>query len=186
MQNGGKTPAPKKKPLPPTTQGESLGRMIKKGDYSGAVKEAGESLMGAPKELYGALKRAAKFQAGGKMTEVKRYKDSQGRTYVINSQGQKIFDGVPVKKPVPAKASTPAAKAAAPKSNNTPKEVFMTDGERLGSMLKKGDYKGAANMFGEAITGAPKELYRAFTKNMESGGKMKSPTKSYKGPKGRK
>ena len=171
MENGGKTPAPKKKPLPPTTQGESLGRMIKKGDYSGAVKEAGESLMGAPKELLGALKRAAKFQEGGKMkktitpmkSDTKRYKDAQGRTYVINSQGQKIFDGVPVKKPSTAKASPAAAKATTVK---TDPRVFMTEGERLGDMIKKGEYKDAAIMCGEGLSEMPGELVRAFRRSV--------------------
>ena len=139
MANGGKTPMkPAEKPVPKVkpqmmTQGESLGRMIKKGDYSGAVKEAGESLMGAPKELYGALKRAAKFQAGGKMVK-------------------------------PAFMEMPKSKKT---TTATSSRKMVPEGELLGSMLKKGDYKGAATMVGKAFADAPDELYQAFKRSLK-------------------
>ncbi len=67
-QNGGKTvptkttkPAAKtavKKQSPYATEGERLGSALKRGDYMGAVKEAGQSLAGIPKEFVGALKRS--------------------------------------------------------------------------------------------------------------------------------
>ncbi len=69
-QNGGKTtptkpgtkPAAKgtvkKKTSPYATEGERLGSALKRGDYMGAVKEAGQSLAGIPKEFVGALKRS--------------------------------------------------------------------------------------------------------------------------------
>ena len=95
------------------------------------------------------------------------------------------------KKMVTPKASPAAAKAApAKRKDQTPKEVYMTSGEILGAKIKKGDYKGAANMFGEAIVGAPKELYDAFKRasrgSYGSGGKMTGGAKGYKAPKGRK
>ena len=126
-------PVPKVKPQM-MTQGESLGRMIKKGDYSGAVKEAGESLMGAPKELLGALKRAARgsYQEGGKMAK-------------------------------PGFMAMPQSK----KATATSSRKMVSEGELLGSMLKKGDYKGAANMVGKAFTGAPDELYQAFKRSLK-------------------
>ena len=141
MANGGKTPMkPAEKPVPKVkpqmmTQGESLGRMIKKGDYSGAVKEAGETLMGAPKELYGALKRAARgsYQEGGKMAK-------------------------------PGFMAMPQSKKA---TTATSSRKMVPEGELLGSMLKKGDYKGAAAMVGKAFAGAPDELYQAFKRSLK-------------------
>ena len=139
MANGGKTPVkPAEKPVSKvkpqmTTQGESLGKMIKKGDYAGVAKEAGESLMGAPKELYGALKRAARFQAGGKMTK-------------------------------PAFMEMPKSKKA---TTATSSRKMVPEGELLGSMLKKGDYQGAATMVGKAFADAPDELYQAFKRSLK-------------------
>jgi hypothetical protein len=135
--NGGKPPMkPAEKPVPKAkpqmmTQGQSLGSMIKKGNYAGVAKEAGESLMGAPKELLGAFKRAAKFQNGGKI-------------------------------PKPGFMEMPKSKKA-----TTSSRKMVSEGEVLGSMLKKGDYKGAANMVGKAFADAPDELYRAFKRSLK-------------------
>ena len=137
--NGGKPPVkPAEKPVPKvkpqmTTQGQSLGTMIKKGDYAGVAKEAGESLMGAPKELFGAFKRAAKFQNGGKVTK-------------------------------PGFMEMPKSKKA---TTTTSSRKMVSEGEVLGSMLKKGDYKGAANMVGKAFADAPDELYKAFKRSLK-------------------
>ena len=140
MANGGKTPMkPAEKPVPKVkpqmmTQGESLGKMIKKGDYSGVLKEAGESLVGAPKELLGALKRAARgsYQEGGKMAK-------------------------------PGFMAMPQSK----KATATSSRKMVSEGELLGSMLKKGDYKGAATMVGKAFADAPDELYQAFKRSLK-------------------
>lgn len=172
--NGGTTPKGKTpaKPAAKTatktgrlmTEGEAVGSMLKKGNYSGAAKAVGEAFAGAPKELGSALRRATRdlYQDGGKMQ--KRYKDAQGRTYVINVQGQKIYDATPIKKAAPAQAAArPAAqKAAAPKKA----PVYKTAGEILGEKIKKGDYVGAASQVGEAFVGAPGELYRAFRRSL--------------------
>jgi hypothetical protein len=40
------------------TEGEALGAALKRGDYMGAAKQAGQSLAGIPKEFVGALKRS--------------------------------------------------------------------------------------------------------------------------------
>lgn len=173
--NGGTTPKGKTpaKPAAKTatktgrlmTEGEAVGSMLKKGNYSGAAKAVGEAFAGAPKELGSALRRATRdlYQDGGKMQ--KRYKDAQGRTYVINVQGQKIYDAVPTKKAAPAQAAArPAAqKAAAPKKEPS---YYKTPGEILGEKIKKGDYVGAASQVGEAFVEAPAELYRAFKRSL--------------------
>lgn len=172
--NGGTTPKGKTPAKPaaktatktakPLTEGEALGSMLKKGNYSGAAKAVGEAFAGAPKELGSALRRATRdlYQDGGKMQ--KRYKDAQGRTYVVNVQGQKVYDGQPAKKAAPAKATaSPAAqKAAAPKKA----PVYKTEGEVLGEKIKKGDYAGAASMVGAAFAEAPGELYKAFKRSL--------------------
>lgn len=172
--NGGTTPKGKTPAKPaaktatktakPLTEGEALGSMLKKGNYSGAAKAVGEAFAGAPKELGSALRRATRdlYQDGGKMQ--KRYKDAQGRTYVVNVQGQKVYDGQPAKKAAPAKATaSPAAqKAAAPKKA----PVYKTEGEVLGEKIKNGDYAGAASMVGAAFAEAPGELYKAFKRSL--------------------
>jgi len=61
-------------------------------------------------------------------------------------------------KTVPTKTTKPAAKATGAKK---PTGIYMTEGERLGLALKKGDYMGAAKQVGEAFAGIPKELYGA-------------------------
>jgi hypothetical protein len=175
--NGGTTPKGKTPAKPaaktatktakPLTEGEALGSMLKKGNYSGAAKAVGEAFAGAPRELGSALRRATRdlYQEGGKMkTPPKRYKDAQGRTYVVNVQGQKVYDGQPAKKAAPAKttASPAAQKAAAPKKV----PVYKTEGEILGDKIKKGDYSGAASMVGAAFAEAPGELYRAFKRSL--------------------
>ena len=40
------------------TEGEALGAALKRGDYMGAAKQAGQSPAGIPKEFVGALKRS--------------------------------------------------------------------------------------------------------------------------------
>lgn len=67
-------------------------------------------------------------------------------------------------KTVPTKTTKPAAKATgAKKPAGNP---YMTEGERLGLALKKGDYMGAAKMVGEAFAGIPKELYGAAKRSL--------------------
>ena len=66
-------------------------------------------------------------------------------------------------KTVPTKTTKPAAKTTVKK---TPDTVYMTEGERLGLALKKGDYMGAAKMVGEAFAGIPKELYGAAKRSL--------------------
>lgn len=80
--NGGTTPKGKTPAKPaaktatktakPLTEGEALGSMLKKGNYSGAAKAVGEAFTGAPKELGSALRRATRdlYQDGGKMKQV--------------------------------------------------------------------------------------------------------------------
>ncbi len=80
--NGGTTPKGKTPAKPaaktatktakPMTEGEALGSMLKKGNYSGAAKAVGEAFTGAPKELGSALRRATRdlYQDGGKMKQV--------------------------------------------------------------------------------------------------------------------
>lgn len=80
--NGGTTPKGKTPAKPaaktatktakPLTEGEALGSMLKKGNYSGAAKAVGEAFAGAPKELGSALRRATRdlYQDGGKMKQV--------------------------------------------------------------------------------------------------------------------
>jgi len=80
--NGGTTPKGKTPAKPaaktatktakPMTEGEALGAMLKKGNYSGAAKAVGEAFTGAPKELGSALRRATRdlYQDGGKMKQV--------------------------------------------------------------------------------------------------------------------
>lgn len=103
------------------------------------------------------------YENGGKTT--KKYKDARG-TYTLLSNGQKIYDGVPAKKPASAAAmpaSKPAAKAAAAAPKQAP---AMTEGESFGRKLQKGDISGAASMVGETFAGAPGELYRALKRSM--------------------
>lgn len=103
------------------------------------------------------------YENGGKTT--KKYKDARG-TYVIGVNGQKIYDGVPAKKPATAAAmpaSKPAAKAAAAAPKQAPP---LTEGESLGRKLKEGDVSGAARQVGEAFAGMPGELYRALKRSM--------------------
>lgn len=139
MAKGGKTPMkPAEKPVSkvkPTmmTQGESLGKMIKRGDYAAVLQEAGESIIGAPKELLGAIKRAAKFQAGGKIVK-------------------------------PAFMEMPKSKKATTAASS---RKMVPEGEILGAMLKRGDYKGAATMVGKAFAEAPDELYQAFKRSLK-------------------
>jgi hypothetical protein len=67
-------------------------------------------------------------------------------------------------KTTPTKPGTkPAAKATAAKK---PTGKYMTEGERLGLALKKGDYAGAAKQVGEAVAGVPKELYGALKRSL--------------------
>jgi len=80
--NGGTTPKGKTPAKPaaktatktakPLTEGEAVGSMLKKGNYSGAAKAVGEAFAGAPKELGSALRRATRdlYQDGGKMKQV--------------------------------------------------------------------------------------------------------------------
>ena len=96
------------------------------------------------------------YENGGKTT--KKYKDARG-TYTLLSNGQKIYEGVPDKKP----AAKPAAKAAAAAPKQVPP---MTEGESLGRKLKEGDYSGAALQVGEAFVGAPAELYKALKRSL--------------------
>jgi hypothetical protein len=63
-------------------------------------------------------------------------------------------------KTVPTK---PAAKATGAKK---PTGKYMTEGERLGIALKKGDYMGAAKQVGEAVAGVPKELLGALKRSL--------------------
>lgn len=66
---------------------------------------------------------------------------------------------VPKKKP----ATKPAAKTAGAAKKQLPP---LTEGERLGMALKKGDYAGAARQVGEAVAGVPKELYGALRRSL--------------------
>ena len=52
------TSAAKPQTRPVLTEGESLGRKLQSGDYSGAARQVGEAFVGAPAELYKALKRS--------------------------------------------------------------------------------------------------------------------------------
>lgn len=102
------------------------------------------------------------YQAGGQSP--KKYKDARG-TYVIGSNGQKIYDGVPAKKPAAAApASKPAAKSTAAAKPQT--RPALTEGESLGRKLQSGDYSGAARQVGEAFVGAPAELYKALKRSL--------------------
>lgn len=101
------------------------------------------------------------YQAGGQSP--KKYKDARG-TYVIGSNGQKIYDGVPAKKPA---AAAPASKPAAKSTAAAPKQAPpTTEGESFGRKLKEGDVSGAARQVGEAFAGMPGELYRALKRSM--------------------
>lgn len=145
--NGGTTPKGKTPAKPaaktatktakPLTEGEALGSMLKKGNYSGAAKAVGEAFTGAPKELGSALRRATRdlYQDGGKMKQV----------------AQK-----------PGTQKPGVQKAAAPKKA----PVYKTEGEILGEKIKKGDYAGAASMVGAAFAEAPGELYKAFKRSL--------------------
>ena len=145
--NGGTTPKGKTPAKPaaktatktakPMTEGEALGSMLKKGNYSGAAKAVGEAFVGAPKELGSALRRATRdlYQDGGKMKQV----------------AQK-----------PGTQKPGVQKAAAPKKA----PVYKTEGEILGEKIKKGDYAGAASMVGAAFAEAPGELYKAFKRSL--------------------
>lgn len=145
--NGGTTPKGKTPAKPaaktatktakPLTEGEALGSMLKKGNYSGAAKAVGEAFAGAPKELGSALRRATRdlYQDGGKMKQV----------------AQK-----------PGTQKPGVQKAAAPKKA----PVYKTEGEILGEKIKKGDYAGAASMVGAAFAEAPGELYKAFKRSL--------------------
>jgi hypothetical protein len=99
------------------------------------------------------------YENGGKTT--KKYKDAKG-TYVIGVNGQKIYDGVPAKKPAaaPAKTTVKATTAATKQAPPT------TEGESFGRKLKEGDISGAAAQVGEAFVGMPGELYRALKRSM--------------------
>ena len=54
------TSAAKTQTRPVLTEGESLGRKLQSGDYSGAARQVGEAFVGAPAELYKALKRSVR------------------------------------------------------------------------------------------------------------------------------
>jgi len=74
-----------------------------------------------------------------------------------------VNGGVVPKKPAAKATTKPAAKTAgAAKKQN----LAMTEGERLGMALKKGDYAGAARQVGEAVAGVPKELYGALKRSL--------------------
>lgn len=92
----------------------------------------------------------------------KKYKDAKG-TYAIGANGQKIYDGVPVKKPAAKATTKPAAKTAGAAKKQLPP---LTAGESIGRMLQKGDVSGAARSLGEAVVGAPKELYGALRRSL--------------------
>lgn len=99
------------------------------------------------------------YENGGKPP--KKYKDARG-TYTLLSNGQKIYEGVPDKKPAAA-AAKPAAKATSAAPKQAPP---ATEGESFGRKLKEGDVSGAASMVGEAFAGMPGELYRALKRSM--------------------
>lgn len=96
------------------------------------------------------------YENGGKPP--KKYKDARG-TYTLLSNGQKIYEGVPDKKP----AAKPAAKSTAAAPKQAPP---TTEGESFGRKLKEGDVSGAARQVGEAFAGMPGELYRALKRSM--------------------
>lgn len=112
--------------------------------------------------------RTTKKYANGGTTpggKPKTYKDATG-TYTLLSNGQKLYEGVPRKKPATPAASAPSKPAAKAAGSKSPSGKYMTEGEVIGAKLKKGDYSGAAKMFGEAIVGAPGELYGAFKRSL--------------------
>jgi len=107
------------------------------------------------------------YENGGQTTPKKKvYKDATG-TYTLGIHGQKIYDGIPSKKPATPAAkppSKPAAKSTgAAKTQTRPP---LTEGESFGSKIQSGDYAGAAGMVGEAFVNAPSELYRALKRSM--------------------
>ena len=110
--------------------------------------------------------RTTKKYANGGTTpggKSKTYKDATG-TYTLGVHGQKSYDGVPRKKPATPAASAPSKPAgkAAGSKKPVPSPQYLTEGERLGLALKKGDYMGAAKQVGEAFAAIPSELYGAL------------------------
>jgi len=102
------------------------------------------------------------YENGGKTT--KKYKDATG-TYVIGVNGQKIYDGVPAKKPATAAAmpaSKPAAKAAAAAPKQAEPANKFDPAASYGSMIKKGDYSGAAKEFASELAEIPKATYETL------------------------